>query len=107
MLKKKLGLEAIEEVNWDYSLVYDYYKIPSTLTIPESCREINSRVFWNCYQLKKVVIPESVEIIGDGAFYECSNAEIILKKPMRKFSIGINAFRYCKSVEYVKEEVGN
>lgn len=34
MLKKKLGIEAVER---DWQLLLDYYKIPTTLNITEGC----------------------------------------------------------------------
>ena len=127
MLKKKLGIECIENrinnchISW-------FYKVPSTLTIPEGCRRIRSGIFGNCNKLKKViipgsvkeigieafwccrklekvVIPESVVEIGDVAFAGCWDAEIILRKPKNEFKyIGDCAFLNCRSVEYAKEE---
>ena len=109
MLKKRLGIEALEKVNWDWKFIYDYYKILPTLIIPDGCKKIGSYTFSGCCEiLKKVIIPESVEIIGISAFYECNDAEIILKKPEWKFkSISSDAFYNCKSVEYAEEEIGN
>ena len=54
--------------------------------------------------LKKVKIPESVEIIGYAAFYNCRNATIILKKPRSFKVIAQTAFLRCKDV---KEEIRN
>ena len=41
MLKKKLGIESVER-NWSVSAGYliDYYKIPSSLVIPEGCEKV-------------------------------------------------------------------
>ena len=125
MLKKKLGIECIENrinnchISW-------FYKVPSTLTIPEGCRRIRSGIFGNCNKLKKVIIPGSVKVIGEdafwccrklekvvisesveeiysSAFYGCAGAEIILKKPKNEFKyIGSLAFAGCRV--YVEEE---
>ena len=106
MLKKKLGVEAIER-NWSYSKMISayYYKIPSTLIIPESCKKIGAAAFCGSLDLKKAIIPESVEKIGDYAFWDCSRAIIILKQPVIEFKyIGSYAFDYCKDV---KEETRN
>ena len=121
MLKKKLGAEAIE---WSWGS--DFFKIPSTLTIPdgckrignsifynctslkeviisEGCEEIGYKAFWGCARLKKVEIPKSVEIIKEWAFKNCSNATIILKKPKEEFKgFGFDVFYDCKDV---KEEI--
>lgn len=98
MLKKRLGIEAIEK-NWRYIFMSDYYKIPSKLSIPEGCKMVGYSAFYGCRELKRVVIPESVERIEGDAFFECESATIILKKPKSKFKeIGWHAFCYCKLV---------
>lgn len=108
MLKKKLGIECIE-LDWNerFDLIYDYYKIPSTLIIPEGCVRVGLSAFedWSWRRLDKVIIPESVEVIGREAFCYCSRATIILKKAESEFKeIGEWAFRECKDV---KEEIRN
>ena len=101
MLKKKLGINAIER-NYFHGCSEDYFKIPSTLIIPEGCTWIGYAAFEFCTNLKEVVIPESVEEIGNWAFGGCT---ITLKKPESVFKeIGENAFDYAKDV---KEEVRN
>ena len=127
MLKKKLGIEAIES-DWpnEGEEVDNFFKISPKLTIPEGCEKIGfgafcdcwelkkieipegvesigSSAFWNCCKLKKVVIPKSVESIGEEAFCRCSNATIILRKPEKDFKyIGLDAFYRVKDV---KEEI--
>ena len=65
MLKKKLGIEGIE-IGYPS---YFYFKTPSTLIIPEGCREIGDDAFRKCKGLKKVVIPKSVVEIGNFYFF--------------------------------------
>ena len=105
MLKKRLGIEAIER-DWFFDHTFDYFKIPPTLIILEGCVRIGECAFDGCSKLKKVVIPKSVESIKWRAFCD-SGAKIILKN--RKFNKGIRAasFYGCESVEYVKEETRN
>jgi len=128
MLKKRLGVEAVER-KWDWNnKLLLLFKIPSTLVIPESCERIGncafyycqklrkviisegvmwirSRAFMGCCKLEEVVIPESVEWIGYAAFNRCEKATIILKKPKNDFeSIGDHAFNGCR---HVKEKVGS
>lgn len=123
MLKKKLGIEAIErDWSWKYKIV-SYFKISSTLTIPDSCeriggsafyecdrlkevvisegvKSIGCRAFINCRKLKKVVIPDSVENIFDYAFLGCKDATIIILKIKNQFKrIGGTAFEGCKDVK--------
>lgn len=124
MLKKRLGVEAIER---DKMQLHHYYKIPSTLIIPEGCERIGNWVFSECgvekvvisgsvksigtgsfgfcTRLKEVKIPESVERIGDCAFDGCEKATIIINKSSKSDfkSLGRLAFRYS-TVSYVKEK---
>ena len=88
MLKKRLGIEAIEK----YNCLDSYYKISSTLIIPESCKRIGGLAFYKCERLREVIIPESVEGIGISAFENCWTAAIILRKPKNKYKIGPYAF---------------
>ena len=106
MLKKKLGVEGIEK-DWlsDDEKLTNYYKIPPKLNIQEGCKRVGICVFEYCQWLKKVIIPKSVDEIGDFAFYYCKNATMILRKSRKDFvRIGVRAF-YC--IKDVKEEVGN
>lgn len=130
MLKKRLGLEVIER---SHLRTRCYFKIPSSLIIPESCKNIGSSAFENCISLKevvisgsvewigkyafedcwwlrKVVIPGNVKIIEDNAFWGCEEATIMImnKSSEKDFKyLGRKAFSDCKEVSYVKEEVGN
>ena len=72
MLKKKLGIEAIER-DWyvGEGLAINFYKIPSTLIIPEKVRWIGDFTFCNCERLKKVEILGSIDEIGYSAFSNC------------------------------------
>ena len=81
MLKKRLGAEAIES-SWSFDYIYLYYKIPSTLIIPESCKVIGRHAFDGCWNIKKVIIPESVEWIGSCIFSGCWAVNIESKKPV-------------------------
>lgn len=109
MLKKRLGLEAIER-DWDFfeARTENYFKTSLiTLIIPEGCEKIGEAAFKGCLWFKKVIIPESVKWIGQSAFYNCWRATIILKKPEKNFeSIKDCAFYGCKDVkEVVRKEV--
>ena len=103
MLKKKLGIEAIEKDWYSDINLTDHFKIPSPLIIPENVERIGIDAFCCYRKLKKVVIPSSVKWIRDYAFWGCEKAVIILKKPKSEFKfIALNAFQICKDV---KEEV--
>lgn len=121
MLKKKIGLEVIER-GWSGHYGIGYYKIPSTLIIPENCERIGPYTF-SCSKLRKVIIPESVDWIGLAAFYgcwwleevvipgsvdwicgsafeDCFRATVTLEKPKREFKyIAGDTFEGCKDVK--------
>ena len=126
MLKKRIGIEAIER-DWGW-FITARFKIPSTFVITEGCtrigcyafsgcRELRNVVipgsmkfietgaFCGCYKLEEVIIPESVEAIGYYAFEKCKRAAIILRKSKSEFRfIGLFAFDGCKDV---KEKIRN
>ena len=56
MLKKKLGVEAVETA-WDLFL-HKYYKISPTLIIPEGCVRLGIYAFQRCKILKKSNYPK-------------------------------------------------
>lgn len=115
MLKKKLGAEAIERLgaeaiggDWEnWKGMSNYFKIPSTLAIPEGCKKIKRWAFYCCERLKKVIIPESVRWIGDKAFWGCVSAVITIEVQEGDVLryISPNAFLGCKRIGYVKEEI--
>lgn len=105
MLKKKLGINAIER-DWSCGnrLVW-FFKIPSSLVIPEGCEKIGDWAFWCCRELEKAVIPKSVKVIKYKAFYDCYNAVVIITKP--SIEIETCVFLGCKAVTYVEEKTRN
>ena len=83
--------------------VGNYFKVPSTLIVPEGCEKIGHFAFEFCSRLEEVKIPKNVEEIGYRAFGECNNATIILRKLESEFKeIEDEAFY---GVRYVKEEI--
>ena len=130
MLKKKLGIESIETDRNIRINLRHYYKIPSTLIIPDgveiigyrafseckslekveipgSVKRIRGCAFGGCRKLKKVVIPGSVEYIEVSAFAGCGRLEIIIENTEEGIEIEPYAFFECKNVEYVKEKTRN
>ncbi|MGM9631521.1 MAG: leucine-rich repeat protein [Eubacteriales bacterium] len=45
-----------------------------SVTLPSSCTEIDWFAFYGCYALSTVYVPESVSVIGYGAFDSCSKS---------------------------------
>ena len=96
MLKKRLGIEAIERDGCKRTC----FKISSTLIIPESVEKIGSSSFWNCCKLKKVVIPKSVVEIGEWAFTGCDGLEKV-NIPEGCKIIERYAFESCKEIKEI------
>lgn len=72
----------------------DYFKISSTLIIPEGCKRIKYSTFWKCRGLKEVIIPESVKSIGREAFMGCRELEKVVI-PENVIDIGYASFSGC------------
>lgn len=102
MLKKKLGVEAVE-MDWpdDNEELKDYFKVSSTLIVPEGVERVGDYAFWSCQGLKRVIIPKSVEEIGYKAFFECIELEEV-KIPESTRDIGKSAFEGCRELKKVE-----
>jgi len=101
MLKKRLGVEAVEK-DWpnDNENFKDYFKVSLTLTIPDGCEKIGKSAFVNCISLKEVVISEGVELIGRCAFQGCWKLRKVTI-PGSVESIGDWAFVRCNVLREV------
>ena len=103
MLKKRLGIEAIEadyELGERLDLIEKAFKISSSLVIPEGCRRIGRNAFIQCVKLDEVIIPGSVVEIGNGSFWNCRYLKTIkILKGVKK--IGDNAFWACSKLKEV------
>lgn len=115
MLKKKLGIEAIE-IDWHNvftgiryeGYIEDFFKVSSTLIIPKGCVRVGEYAFWGCMELKRVIIPKSVKVIERSAFDGCKYATIVLRKCKGEFEwIGSFAFNECRDVKEELEIVGD
>jgi len=57
---------------------------------------IGSKAFYNCTNLTKVSLPNSITNVGELAFYNCSFSDIVV--PDSVTTIGKNAFRACSEL---------
>ena len=71
-----------------------------TVVIPDSVKVIGEKAFFCCTDLKKVVIGDGVETVGDYAFYCCTKLESVTVGSGVK-SIGLDAFDYCSKLNTV------
>ena len=60
-------------------------------------KAIGDKAFYKCYQLKSIIIPDSVTAIGNSAFEDCFDLTEI-QVPDTVTSIGRYAFAYCGSL---------
>lgn len=68
----------------------------------EGIETIANHSFSYCYKLTDATFPDSVKSIGDGAFYTCTNLEIIRFVGNSNVSnIGKNAFQWCGKLKVV------
>jgi len=72
----------------------------ASVTFSDSLREIGTYAFNDCFSLKIVTIPGSVDTIGMYAFAECRGlSSLTLEKGIRVIDMG--AFEECKSLKEV------
>ena len=72
----------------------------SQYSIPNSVQEIGNYAFYNCSSLKSIFIPDSTKEIGDSAFYGCDLLQSI-SIPNSVWGIGDNAFYSCTNLQSV------
>ncbi len=105
--------EGIEELE-DYAFSYydeeglwdeDYPEIYlNKLSLPKSLKKIGSYVFNDVYFYCEIELPENIEYIGAGAFYNASIDNKELKIPASVEYIGNSAFKGNYFKKYIVEE---
>lgn len=74
-----------------------YNGAATEVVIPNSVKIIGNQAFYNCKGITSVVIPDSVQEIGSSAFYGCTAlASVTMGNSVQK--IGMSAFRGCSSL---------
>ncbi len=71
------------------------------LTIKSGTRAIAANALWTRTQFTSVELPDSLEVIGETAFFYCTGLTSI-KLPKRLRSIGGNAFLNCDGLESIE-----
>ncbi len=81
------------------SYAFDGYA-GTSITIPDSVKDIGDSAFYNCRSLTSITIPDSVMSIGESAFYNCGSlTSITIGNSVT--SIESNAFWGCSSLTTV------
>ena len=71
------------------------------VVLPPSLRVIEEDAFWSCASLRTILLPEGLEEIKRGAFARCAGLEKISFPPSLR-TIGINAFLLCENLREVR-----
>lgn len=91
-----LTVKAIGKPN-DPCYVFNSCEFLRSVEIPNSVEIIGDNAFWSCDSLTSVEIPASVKIIADHAFHECVSLTSV-EIPNGVDSIGEYAFLHCTSL---------
>ena len=89
-----LTVEVIDNYTNPYS---GNVNIPESVTYESQTYNVTSigeQAFYNCTELKSVIIPNSIISIGEQAFYKCKKLTSVII-PNSVTSIGDKAFAYC------------
>lgn len=75
------------------------YRNAKCVTVSEGVTRIEAYAFSSCNGIVELLLPDSLQTIGENAFSGCDNI-VKLSLPDSLQSIGKNAFSYCNSLEY-------
>lgn len=88
-----------EELTWDNANKYFKNQVSSykavTVTIPETIKTIGEKAFWLA-NISAINIPNSVELIGNGAFFGCESCQFKIAPNHSRFAV-IDEGLYNKS----------
>jgi len=77
-----------------------YYIKDLVFSEPSQCFEIGNYAFAGCTGLRSAYIPQSVQRIGKGAFYNCPNLKIVQFEGRTGPAFGSNAFLGCTGINF-------
>ena len=93
----KTGIKKIER---NHNLVNKKIEAVTKITIPNSVTEIGDAAFVDYINLKEIIIPDSVKVIGKLAFNGTSLEQIDI--PDSVVELGDYAFLNCRKLKYAK-----
>ena len=80
--------------------MYENYWMTS-VTIPNSVEMIGSFAFYDCAKIENIELPNNLRVISDYAFYNCKKLTNV-DLPSTLESIGAGAFEECESLESIE-----
>ena len=97
--------KTVQEFEVRERVLLKYHGEKAVVTLPLGIREIGREVFAGNVKLERVVIPESVEVIGSSAFRGCGKLSVVELRT-RGLSglreIAPNAFSNCERLSYIQ-----
>jgi hypothetical protein len=93
------GVTEIVDIGTTYNFIRRYCLVSDVtrVIIPETVKIIGERAFENFNSLLSLIIPPNVTIIGEGAFMFCSSL-VRIEIPDSVETIGNHAFAHCSSL---------
>lgn len=99
-----VSLDYTTDTHYDYSYKYGpfaYCDNLSTVTFEEGVTQIANGLFARCYGLESIVIPDTVTVIEDQAFYLCKQLKKVTFSS-NLTTIGNSAFQLCDDLTTVE-----
>ena len=99
---KAIAAGAFSHVTEALDSSYDFtsYCTVRRIVIPDTVAVIGDFAFFNCQLLERITIPDSVVSMGTAAFYYCQNmTDVILSENL--LTISEMAFSYCRKLNNV------
>ncbi|MDR0831680.1 MAG: leucine-rich repeat domain-containing protein [Bacillales bacterium] len=87
------------DINVSKLIAYPIAKTTQTYNLPYGVKSIDDETFKECHNLKEIILPDSVESIGENAFR--SSGLINITIPDSVTSLGAMAFNRCTSLKSI------
>lgn len=82
------------------SRMFHYREAIRRIVLPNNLQAIGDGAMQYCHMLESIIIPEGVTSIGNSAFYECSSLTNV-QLPAGLSYLQSGCFEYCKSLESI------
>ena len=91
-------ITSTSKADSEFTEKYDRSK-KNIVTVPEGTAELDFGAFEECSGITKVILPRSLKVIGDSAFYGCSKLTAVGFHPNSTITtIGVGAFADCTAL---------